>query len=157
MKINPDIHIRPARAQDQAIIRSFIYRARLNPLGLSWESFRMVEAADGEVIGCGQLKPHHDGVQELASLYVKPAFRGRGIAARLIRDLQNQARSDLWLTCRSGLIPFYERFGFQDVADPDSMPLYFQRIWKIVGFFTRWFPNGDRLAVMYWSGMTREA
>ena len=142
--------IRPARESDQAILRQIINKARLNPLGISWRAFDIVEGARGQVLGCGQIKHHREGSKELASLYIAPEFRGQGIAAALIRQLQSKARSDLWLTCRSDLIPFYKRFEFTEVGDPTQMPRYFRRVWQLFRLFTRLVGGGEHLAVMHW-------
>jgi N-acetylglutamate synthase-like GNAT family acetyltransferase len=147
-----DFHIRPARKSDQTIIRQLIRRARLNPMGISWPAFDIVEGPGDMVLGCGQVKRHRDGSMELASLYIAPEFRGQGIAAALIQRLQSKARSNLWLTCRSDLIPFYARFAFTEVADPGEMPTYFRRVWRLFWLFKWLVGEGDHLAVMYWGG-----
>lgn len=47
-----------------------------------------------------------------------PEYRNRGCAGmlmkRVIRDARLQGRRGLVLTCKEGLIPFYERFGFEN-------------------------------------------
>lgn len=144
-----EFHIRPARKLDQIIIRQLIHKARLNPLGISWQAFDIVEGPDGQVLGCGQIKRHRDGSVELASLYIAPEYRGQGIASALIRQLQSKARSDLWLTCRSDLIPFYARFEFLEVTDPREMPGYFRRVWQLFRLFKRLVGEGGHLAVMH--------
>ena len=56
--------------------------------------------------------------QMVFSLAVRPEARGKGYAARLIRqvgqDARAQGRRGVVLTCKEALIPFYARFGFAD-------------------------------------------
>ncbi len=149
--LEANFNIRSATAEDQSVIRQLIYAGRLNPIGLSWRAFDLIERDDGELIGCGQIKRHRDGACELASLYIKPAFRSRGFAGTLIRHLQSKASSTLWLTCRSSLIPFYQKFSFILVTTPETMPRYFRRVWQIFRLFSRWWGIKDSLAVMRWN------
>jgi len=148
-----DTHIRPATAEDQKLIRGVIRQARLNPLGINWRSFVIAEDMSKGFLGCAQIKSHKDGSRELASLNINPDHRGRGIAAILIKTLQDQERSNLWLTCRSGLTPLYIRFGFIEIVDATVMPLYFRRVWRLFQVFRRWFPHWEGLAVMWWQGL----
>ncbi len=133
----PGFGLRPAREEDQSLITSFIRNEHLNPLSLNWRHFWLAEMADGEVIACGQVKPHGDGSRELASLVVLPPWREQGVAAALIAKLQVEGGRPLWLTCRSGLAPFYERFGFVDMTRSDSLPPYFRRIRGLADVFIR--------------------
>lgn len=118
--------LEPARKEDLRAIRSMIYRLRLNPTGLDWRRFLVACNKQGEIIACGQIKPHSDGSYELASIAVHPAFQGRGIARQLITRLLEQHPGQLYLTCRAELEPFYRRFGFQPAASP--LPPYFRRL-----------------------------
>jgi N-acetylglutamate synthase-like GNAT family acetyltransferase len=69
--------IRRARAADQADITTLVREARLNPRGLHWSRF-LVADDDGRIVGVAQLRLHSDGARELASLVVKPEYRGQG-------------------------------------------------------------------------------
>src|SRR5438270_6507476 len=51
----------------------------------------LVAEAAGELIGCVALRPHKPGVCELKRLYVRPAFRGKGIGRRLLESLLAEA------------------------------------------------------------------
>ena len=152
-----EYRFRRASKKDQGLIRQLIFRARLNPLGIGWKGFDIVEAGDGQVLGIGQIKVHRDGSEELASLYIDPAFRNQGIAAALVGYLKERARTELWLTCRSSLIPFYERLAFLEVTDPVHMPAYFRTVWRIFKLFKPWVGRKDTLAVMHWDGMRGKA
>ena len=124
--------LRPATATDAPVIRSLVYAARINPTGLELRRFVVALAPDGGVIGCGQIKPHRDGSRELASIVVAPAWRGNGVARAIIEHLVSNHPGSLYLTCRAGLGPFYERFGFR-VADEAQMTPYFCRLSRLAG------------------------
>jgi N-acetylglutamate synthase-like GNAT family acetyltransferase len=84
----------------------------------------------GQVIGCGQIKPHGGGIRELASIAVMPDYRGQGIARAIIEMLLHENPIPLYLMCISHNGPMYEKFGFQ-VIDNSQMPRYFSRIKKL--------------------------
>jgi amino-acid N-acetyltransferase len=106
--------LRPARAADAARIRALVWAARLDPTQLRWPQFWVV-ACGGEVIACGQLRRFR-GAQELGSLVVAPAWRGRGLGGALVRALVRRATRPLFLECRGALASYYARFGFVPVS-----------------------------------------
>ena len=126
--------LRPAKAQDFPATRSLIRQVGINPLGLHWERFILAVDSQGDMIGCGQVKPHSDGSRELASIAVVEAWRGRGVASAIIRHLMAAENGRLYLTCRAGLGPFYQRFGFRQ-AQSGELPPYFQRLNRLVRLF----------------------
>jgi len=146
------ISLRPAREDEQSLIKSFIRNEHLNPLSLNWRHFWLAETEAGEVIGCGQVKTHGDGSRELASLVVLPTWRSRGVAGSLISRLKQEAGAPLWLTCRSGLIPFYARFGFEDLTHSEALPPYFRRLRRLAKVFLSLVRPRESMAVMVWSG-----
>jgi N-acetylglutamate synthase-like GNAT family acetyltransferase len=128
-------HIRGAARQDGQAIRRLIRQVGINPIGLDWRRFLVAIDDQGALIGCGQIKPHGDGSNELASIAVAPAWQGLGIASALIWQLMDaHARSrpntPLYLTCRASLEGFYTRFGFQMIG-PEAMSPYFRRIFRL--------------------------
>jgi len=125
------ITLRRATAADAPVIRRLIHAERLNPFGLNWRRFWLVMDEDGRVVGCGQVKPHRDGSRELASIVVLPAWRKRGAASAIIRQLLKENPPPLYLTCRAELTGFYARFGFEVVENPAELPPYFRRIAKV--------------------------
>lgn len=137
---NESYLIRAAQAGDAAAIKTLVHRERLNPIGLDWERFLVAVDETGNVLACGQIKPHRDGSQELASLVIAPEWRGQGLARRIIEALLSSCSTDLYLTCRASLEKFYERFGFT-VISPPEMPGYFRtvsRIFRILQLITRY-------------------
>ena len=136
-----------ATQDDRAAIRSLVLEGGINPTGLDWPRFVVAEDESGTVIGCVQLKPHRDGSVELASLAVMKAQRGRGVARALIEQLITRQEGMLYLMCRSGLGPLYEKFGFH-ALEYDEMPRYFQRVSKLVGVVNAVRKTNETLLVM---------
>ena len=142
-----DVALRPATAADETDIKALIRLVRINPTGLDWKRFLLASSADGRLVACAQLKPHADGTLELASLAVSPAWRGRGLARRLVEQLLSQSPRPLYLTCRSSLGAFYEKFGFRALA-PGELTPYFRRLQKLANKMMGIFREGDTLLVM---------
>jgi N-acetylglutamate synthase-like GNAT family acetyltransferase len=115
--------LRPATQADQAAIKQIVREARINPTGLAWKRF-LVAVADGQIVSVGQVKPHFDGSRELASIATVPARQGQGFAGRIIGELLDRERGDLYLVCGSTLVRFYERFGFHRAEPGELTPLF---------------------------------
>jgi N-acetylglutamate synthase-like GNAT family acetyltransferase len=143
--------LRPATEEDAAIIRQLVRIGQINPTGLNWQRFVVVESAQGQVIGCGQVKPHGDGSDELASLVVHPDWRKQGIARAIIEHFIDTYDGDLYLMCRENLGSLYEKFGFQAVRQ-DEMPRYFYRIMRMLGLLDRVMSEGERVLIMKRAG-----
>ena len=141
------ISLRPATARDFPAIRALIRQVRINPSGLDWRRFLVAVDLEGRLIGCGQLKPHGSDVLELASIAVEEGHRGKGVARLLIDRLIAEAPRPLYLTCRSSLGAFYEKWGFREL-DPGEMPAYFRRLAKVMSVVVGVFRAGERLLVM---------
>lgn len=142
--------IRPAVDDDQSDIKSLILSVRINPTRLDWRRFMVAQDGEGALIGCGQVKPHLDGSRELSSLAVVERWRGRGVARALIERLMAESNPPLWLTCRSGLIPLYKRFGFREVQKEEQQPRYFRRLRGLAEAFKMLSKAHEYLAVMVW-------
>lgn len=141
------IEIRRARPSDQEAIRGMVREMRLNPLGLHWDRFLVASGSDGQLFGLGQIKGHRDGSNELASIAVVPRLRGQGLARVLIEALLRDQPPPVYLTCRSRLIPFYERFGFRTVAGQDLSP-YFRRLRRLASLLSPLLPRAGGMTIM---------
>lgn len=64
-----------------------------------------------EIVAALCLRPVSGG-HWLTGLFVDPAFRARGIAARLIEEAVKGVDEPVWLFCHPELRGFYERRGF---------------------------------------------
>jgi predicted N-acetyltransferase YhbS len=78
---------------------------------------------------------------------VAPTWRRQGVARAIIEHLLTNAPRPLWLTCMSGLVPFYERFGFREVTALANMPSYFRWVSRLFRFLA-WLSPANSLAVM---------
>jgi len=140
--------VRPATKEEFQAIRDLIQAVQINPTGLAWRRFLVATTPEGELVGCGQVKPHRDGSREVASIAVRSQFRGRGAARAILEALlAREKRRPLYLMCRSQLEPFYNKFGFQAVPI-DQMTPYFRRIYRMVSLFMAARPSEDRLSIM---------
>jgi amino-acid N-acetyltransferase len=132
--------LRAARREDAPAIRRLIWQVQINPMGLDWRRFWLAVDAQDQLLGCGQLKPHGDGSIELASIAVKPACRGQGIARAVIEHLLAQAGRPVYLYCATRMGPFYERYGFR-VIGPEVMPAAFRPMWQWASRMKKIFPG----------------
>lgn len=143
--------IRKGTREDAAFIRRLIWRVGINPLGLDWRRFVVAVHEHGIRIGCAQVKNHKDGSLELASVAVLPLYRNQGVAEMMIREILENQKPPIYLTCRSSLVSFYERFGFSELFDLELMPAYFRKVKRVFTWLEKikWV---ERLAVMVWNG-----
>lgn len=139
--------LRSAVQTDFSQIRELIHLVGINPMGLDWKRFVVVVNEKDEVVACGQIKLHGSGVYELASIAVKPEYRGQGLARRVIETLLAESPRPLYLMCHSNMGRLYEKFGFSSL-EYERMPRYFQRISKLAGLADTLMKSGDGLLVM---------
>ena len=88
-------------------------------------------ARDGAVVGCIALRPLKEiaGCGEVKRLYVKPEYRGQGIAERLLEALEAYARESgyeaIYLDSKDDLkaaLRFYARHGYADCERYNENP-----------------------------------
>src|SRR5206468_11470410 len=100
-----------------------------------WTNFLVAEE-DSAAVGIGQVKRHHDGTRELASMVVVPERRGQGVGGAIIEKLiADHPGEVLHLTCRRQLAGYYEKFGFK-VVDESEYSLYFRRLLPLAILFS---------------------
>lgn len=141
------IRLRPANPADSWHIRRLVWQSKINPIGLDWQHFIVACDQDGQIIGCGQVKTHDSGAEELASIAVKKAWQRQGIATTIIQHLLDEHSGILYLMCRSQLGPFYHRFNFRAIEEA-QMPVYFRRISRLVRWLNYFRPGREGLMVM---------
>lgn len=85
---------------------------------------------NGEAAGCIALRKLDQATCEMKRLYVRPAFRGRGIASRLVRQILDDARTIGYRRMRLDTLPFlrdaiafYRRLGFYDIPCYNDSPM----------------------------------
>lgn len=95
------------------------------PGGYAPPSGRLFLAIEGdEVMGCVALRRIGDGVGEMKRLYVRPAFRGRGLGQTLTERLIAEALLIGYASLRLDTLPgkmdqaiaMYRSLGFQEIA-----------------------------------------
>ena len=106
--------IRPAVEADQQTIVSFVQQAHINPRNLHWQNFLIAEE-DGQIVGIRQVKVHAQGTREVASGFVLPEYRRRGISALLMNEIIAGEKDTLYLMCNKKRKTYYEPFGFREV------------------------------------------
>jgi N-acetylglutamate synthase-like GNAT family acetyltransferase len=113
--------IREAVEADAPAVRALIRNAQLNPRDLDWRRFLVADDA-GEVVACAQVRPHRGGTQELASVAVVPAQRGRGIG-RVIAEaaIAREPVRPLYLYTESRTEPFWAKLAFSTI-EGDEIP-----------------------------------
>ncbi|WP_410674814.1 GNAT family N-acetyltransferase [Amycolatopsis sp. cmx-4-68] len=84
--------------------------------------FLVARDAGGTAVGCGGLRLLGPGSGEIKRMYVDPAVRGTGVAAALLRALEDHARrlglARLLLETGTGqpdAIRFYQREGYEPI------------------------------------------
>ncbi len=60
----------------------------------------VVANADGGPAGCGAFKPYDDHTAEIKRMYVLPDQRGKGIAAIVLKELENWCRELGYTACQ---------------------------------------------------------
>jgi putative acetyltransferase len=86
--------------------------------------------ADDLAAGCVGLRPFAPGACELKRLYVRPAFRGRGLARRLTAAALAEARSRRYVRILLDTLPgmveaqqLYGTLGFREIAPYRANPV----------------------------------
>ena len=82
----------------------------------------LVAAVEGRAAGCAALVPLDRAAGEIKRVYVDPGFRGRGVASRLLDELEDRARASAIarLVLETGIrqpesVALYEKRGYAPI------------------------------------------
>ncbi len=139
--------LRSALQSEANQIKDLINSVGINPTGLDWKRFIVAVGENGQVIACGQVKPHSGNIRELASIAVHPEHRGEGIARAVIELLLRENQFPMYLMCMSHNRPIYEKFGFQAITG-HQLPRYFLRVKKLFIIANMFRKSDEELLVM---------
>jgi amino-acid N-acetyltransferase len=124
----PPFTLRRARTGDVAAIRRLVAPLAERRILISKESvayyeaiqeFRVAEAPDGEIIGCGALHVMWEDLAEIRTLAAADSWRGHGVGHALVEQLLEDAH-DVGVQrvfCLTFEVGFFERHGFEVMAD----------------------------------------
>ena len=115
----PELNIEPLAEPLWPLLNKF-YRSHDSSMKALKGGRLWVARADGIVAGLC-LTPVVGG-QWLTGVFVDPAYRGQGLAARLIGEVVADAGGTVWLLCHPDLERLYQRMGFsQETVLPQSL------------------------------------
>lgn len=118
-----ELVVRPARTQDVRAIREIVRPLAQSRVLVSKDAVTYYEALQefrvaelgGEVVGFGALHVMWEDLAEIRTLAVSPQAKGRGVGARLIEALMDDARylGVSRLFCLTFEVDFFRRHGFE--------------------------------------------
>ncbi len=84
----------------------------------------VVAYEDGEAAGCGAIKEYAEGVTEIKRMFVRAERRGRGIAGKILAELETWAKGLKFSECilETGLkqleaIALYQKSGYETIPN----------------------------------------
>lgn len=84
----------------------------------------VVAYENGQAVGCGAIKEYEKGVAEVKRMFVKPEWRGRGIAKRILSELEGWANELSFSECiletgknQPEAIGLYQKSGYQKIPN----------------------------------------
>eukprot|EP00471_Norrisiella_sphaerica_P003682 CAMPEP_0184489936 /NCGR_PEP_ID=MMETSP0113_2-20130426/16690_1 /TAXON_ID=91329 /ORGANISM="Norrisiella sphaerica, Strain BC52" /LENGTH=150 /DNA_ID=CAMNT_0026873607 /DNA_START=350 /DNA_END=802 /DNA_ORIENTATION=- len=113
------MHWRHGKIFDLPWLASRLIGERMNPLIPDPSRFLIAVTERNEKIACGQIRPVEDSKYELASLFVEPAYRQKGIGSQTVEKLMTRHQStesagkDVYLLTLNRTHRFYEKLGFR--------------------------------------------
>lgn len=89
-----------------------------------------LERMEGQIGGCAGLRKIDEGVCEMARLFIRPQFRGRGLGRRMAADLLQKAQEMGYRTVRLHTLPsmreataLYRTLGFEEIPPYGENPV----------------------------------
>jgi GNAT superfamily N-acetyltransferase len=86
--------------------------------------YAVVAYVAGEAVGCGALKPFGADAMEVKRMYSSPTFRGRGVATRVLTELETWAAELAYAKCvletgrrQPEAIALYEKLGYRRIPN----------------------------------------
>ena len=125
-----DVIFRQGRKEDEWLITKTMMKSLMNPLNIDARRFVVAEEKK-KVIGWAQLRPLQldNGCWELASVYVNPMYRKRGIGSQLVRQIiqtkDEEQPIQIYALTLASTLSWYQRLGFDciDTPPPSSLQL----------------------------------
>jgi putative acetyltransferase len=84
----------------------------------------VVAYLNGEAVGCGAFKAYETDVVEIKRMYVAPTFRGKGIAQKILAELELWAKENDFHACvletgkkQPEAIALYTKAGYSDIPN----------------------------------------
>jgi len=94
----------------------------------NWSRFQVIEQNDN-IVGCALLNSYINHC-ELAYVFVNPHYRHQGLGSMIVQMLIQQSPHDLYLACKSQVVPFYEQQGFRSQTWK-QLPLSVRRCFQV--------------------------
>jgi len=137
------VEFAPATPADMPFIRSQLEGERLDTERVEPQQF--ITIREGErIIACGRIKPY-EMTFELGSVWVAEDRRGRGLGAKITRELVRRfPQDDVYITTDAavGLPAYYERLGFlRTKILPDELVAKIKRVCETL--------NRDAVGMVY--------
>ncbi|UCC29334.1 MAG: GNAT family N-acetyltransferase [Phycisphaerales bacterium] len=99
----------------------------------------LLAAEGGQTVGCIALREFAPRVCEMKRLYIRPAFRGRGVGRLLAERIISEARAIGYERMRLDTVPamsaainLYESLGFKDIEPYRHNPIEGARFMEVV-------------------------
>jgi N-acetylglutamate synthase-like GNAT family acetyltransferase len=96
--------------------------------GLSADQFVVAGVEDGNLLGCGRLRPYPEFC-ELASLAVAEDVWAKGVGRAIVTSLLERYKGPIYLICEDGVVDFFSRFKFESMPETE-MPAGLRPKWE---------------------------